>query len=66
MHPETRVLRWREIAGITLQQFNGDLDQILALDYGKAKKALKQVPQHRRPRRGEDPDVLRQGRRLAS
>src|SRR6266567_3599249 len=27
MRPETRVFRWREIAGITLQQFNGDLDQ---------------------------------------
>ena len=44
MHPETRVLRWREIASITLQQFGGDLDQVLALDFGKAKKALKQFP----------------------
>ena len=44
MRPETRVFRWREIARITQQQFDGDLDQILAWDYAKASKALKQFP----------------------
>lgn len=44
MQPETRVMRWREIAGITLQEFGGDLDQVLRMEYGKAKKALKQFP----------------------
>src|SRR3954465_6802835 len=32
MRPETRVFRWREIARITLEQFAGDLDQILQGD----------------------------------
>jgi endonuclease III len=44
MQPEARVLRWHEIAHITLQQFAGDLDQILTWDYAKARKALKQFP----------------------
>jgi endonuclease-3 len=44
MRPETRVLRWREIAAITLQQYAGDLDSILKLPYTAAKKALKQFP----------------------
>jgi endonuclease-3 len=44
MRPETRVFRWREIARITLQQFEGNLDCILALPYAAAKKALKQFP----------------------
>jgi endonuclease-3 len=44
MRPETRVFRWREIARITLQQFDGDLDRILAMPYTKAKRALKQFP----------------------
>jgi endonuclease-3 len=44
MRPETRVFRWHEIARITLQQFNGDLDQILSWPYPKAKKALQQFP----------------------
>ena len=44
MRPETRVFRWREIARITLQQFNGDLDTILTRPYAEAKKALKQFP----------------------
>src|ERR1051326_7389474 len=44
MRPETRVFRWQEIARITLTQFAGDLDQILAWPYAKAKKALKQFP----------------------
>jgi len=44
MRPETRVLRWREIARITLDQYGGDLDSILKLPYAAAKKALKQFP----------------------
>jgi len=44
MRPETRVFRWREIARITLTQFEGDLDRILQEPYAKAKKALKQFP----------------------
>lgn len=44
MRPEVRVFRWREIARITLNQFDGDLDRILQEPYQKAKKALKQFP----------------------
>jgi endonuclease-3 len=44
MRPETRVFRWREIARITLSQFDGDLDRILKEPYAKAKKALHQFP----------------------
>jgi endonuclease-3 len=44
MRPEVRVFRWREIARITLQQFDGDLDSILAKPYNEAKKALKRFP----------------------
>jgi len=44
MRPETRVFRWREIARITLDQFGGDLNSILALPLAAAKKALKQFP----------------------
>jgi endonuclease-3 len=44
MRPETRVFRWREIARITLSQFDGDLDRILGEPYAKARKALKQFP----------------------
>lgn len=44
MRPETRVFRWREIARITLEQFEGNLDQILGWPYAKAKKAVKQFP----------------------
>jgi endonuclease-3 len=44
MRPETRVLRWREIAAITLNQYGGDLSKILKLPYAQAKKALKQFP----------------------
>jgi endonuclease III len=44
MRPETRVFRWREIARITLDQFDGDLDALLKLPYKDAKKALKQFP----------------------
>ena len=44
MRPEDRVFRWREIARITLNQFDGDPDRILQEPYQKAKKALKQFP----------------------
>jgi len=44
MRPETRVFRWREIARISMSQFEGDLDWILREPYETAKKALKQFP----------------------
>ncbi len=44
MRPETRVLRWREIARITLTQFSGNLNSILPRPYAEAKRALKQFP----------------------
>jgi endonuclease-3 len=44
MRPETRVFRWQEIARVTLEQFAGDLEQILAWPYARAKKALKLFP----------------------
>ncbi len=44
MRPEMRVFRWREIARITLEQFDGDLNRILDMPYLKAKRALKQFP----------------------
>jgi endonuclease III len=44
MRPETRVFRWQEIARITLQQFDGNLEQILEWPYPEAKKALKLFP----------------------
>jgi endonuclease-3 len=44
MRPETRVFRWRQIAGIVLNQYAGNLDSILSQPYGEAKKALKQFP----------------------
>jgi endonuclease-3 len=44
MRPETRVFRWQEIARITAAQFQGDLEQILAWPYARAKKALKLFP----------------------
>lgn len=44
MRPETRVLRWREIARTALDQYGGDLDSILKLPYAAAKQALKQFP----------------------
>jgi len=44
MRPETRVLRWREIARITLQEYAGNLNSILKLPYAEARKALKQFP----------------------
>ncbi len=44
MRPKVRVFRWQEIARITLNQFDNDLDQVLTLPYTQAKKALKQFP----------------------
>jgi endonuclease-3 len=44
MRPETRRFRWLEIARITIDQFDGDLSQILKWPYDKAKRALKQFP----------------------
>jgi len=44
MRPETRVFRWREIARITISQFDGNLDTILKLPYEKARRALNQFP----------------------
>jgi endonuclease III len=44
MRPQTRVFRWLEIARITLEQFDGDLNRILQQPYAQAKKALKQFP----------------------
>jgi len=44
MRPEVRVFRWREIARVTLQRFDGDLSTILERSYAEARKALKQFP----------------------
>jgi endonuclease-3 len=44
MRPQTRVFRWLEIARITLDRFEGDLDRILKEPYANARKALKQFP----------------------
>jgi endonuclease-3 len=44
MRPETRVFRWREIARITLEQFDGNLDSILTKPYAEARRALKLFP----------------------
>ena len=44
MHPETRVFRWQEIARITGDQFQGNLEQILEWPFARAKKALKLFP----------------------
>jgi endonuclease-3 len=44
MRPETRVSRWQEIARITADQFQGNLEQILEWPYARARKALKLFP----------------------
>jgi endonuclease-3 len=44
MRPETRVFRWREIARIALNQYEGSLDSILKKPFAEARKALKQFP----------------------
>jgi len=44
MRPDVRVLRWRQIARITLERFGGDLEQILQWPYENACKGLRQYP----------------------
>jgi endonuclease-3 len=44
MRPETRVFRWRQIAFITMNEFDGDLDSILTRPYPEAAKALHKFP----------------------
>ena len=44
MRPEVRLFRWREIARITLDQFQGDLNTILHRPYKESTRALKQFP----------------------
>jgi len=44
MRPETRVDRWQEIARITIDQFQGNLEQILQWPHARAVKALKLFP----------------------
>jgi endonuclease-3 len=44
MRPETRVFRWRQIAGIALNEYAGNLDSILTRPYAEAKRVLKQSP----------------------
>ena len=44
MRPETRVLRWRQTARITLEQYAGDLSTILKWPYSAARSALKEFP----------------------
>jgi len=44
MHPEKRVNRLREIALITMNEFDGDLKRILGMPLAKAKQALRKFP----------------------
>ncbi len=44
MHPEQRVARLKEIALIALNEFGGDLKQVLKLPPPKAKQALRKFP----------------------
>jgi|ERR1700686_951347 len=44
MHPEQRVNRLREIALIAMNEFGGDLSQVLKLSLPKAKQALRKFP----------------------
>jgi len=45
MRPETRVFRWLEIARITVEQFDGDLDAAIHnLPQAQALRALRQFP----------------------
>jgi len=44
MHPVGRMEKLRRIAHIALQEFNGDLDQILKKPISQAKKSLKRFP----------------------
>ena len=44
MHPEQRVSRLKEIALIAMNEFGGDLKQVLKLPLPKAKQALRKFP----------------------
>ena len=44
VRPEQRVSRLREIALIALNEFAGDLDEVLKLPLAKAKRALRKFP----------------------
>jgi len=44
MHPEQRVTRLREIALIAVNEFDGDLNEVLTRPLGQAKKALQRFP----------------------
>ena len=44
MHPEQRVTRLKEIALIAMDEFGGDLGQVLKLPLPKAKPALRKFP----------------------
>ncbi len=44
MHPEQRVSRLKEIALIAMNEFGGDLTQVLKLPLPKAKQALRKFP----------------------
>ncbi len=44
MHPEQRVSRLKEIALIAMNEFGGDLSQVLKLPLPKAKQALRKFP----------------------
>lgn len=44
MHPEQRVSRLKEIALIAMNEFGGDLKQVLKLPLPKAKTALRKFP----------------------
>lgn len=44
MHPEVRVERWREIAGIAMTEFGGTLKETVKRPLKEAKKALQRFP----------------------
>ena len=44
MHPEQRVSRLKEIALVAMNEFGGDLKQVLKLPLPKAKQALRKFP----------------------
>src|SRR5260370_24672227 len=44
MHPEQRVSRLKEIALIAMNEFGGNLNQVLKLPLPKAKQALRKFP----------------------
>ena len=59
MRPEMRVFRWREIARITLDQYNGHLDSILGPALRRSQKGTQAVSHHWRPGRRKDPAPVR-------